>query len=135
MSITANSCIYAIIRYTKYQNNLFNSIFSSILSKITRKQGSSVNASYKVQDAAWICRYAMEQRPAFWQMPDSAYFESKQLYNTIREYTGQINGSTTSCIVFGCFLCQARTRSGHKKPGFFLGFLHSSCWAKVFAME
>ena len=23
-------------------------------------------------------------------MPDSAYFESKQLYNTIREYTGQI---------------------------------------------
>src|SRR5690606_33901295 len=23
-------------------------------------------------------------------MPDSAYFESKQLYNTLREYTGQI---------------------------------------------
>ena len=35
-------------------------------------------------------KYAMEQRPAFWQMPDSAYFESKQLYNTIREYTEQI---------------------------------------------
>jgi transposase len=32
----------------------------------------------------------MEQRPPFWKMPDSAYFESKQLYNTIREYTEQI---------------------------------------------
>jgi transposase len=42
------------------------------------------------KDAAWICRYAAEQRPAYWQMPDSAYFEGKQLYNTIREYTEQI---------------------------------------------
>jgi len=42
------------------------------------------------KDAAWICRYAIEQQPAYWQMPDSAYFESKQLYNTIREYTEQI---------------------------------------------
>lgn len=42
------------------------------------------------KDAGWICRYAIEQRPAYWQMPDSAYFECKQLYNTIREYTGQI---------------------------------------------
>ena len=42
------------------------------------------------KDAGWICRYAIEQRPAYWQMPDSAYLESKQLYNTIREYTDQI---------------------------------------------
>lgn len=42
------------------------------------------------KDAAWICRYAIDQRPAYWQMPDSAYFESKQLYNTIRVYTEQI---------------------------------------------
>ena len=42
------------------------------------------------KDAAWICRFAIDQRPAYWQMPDSAYFESKQLYNTIREYTEQI---------------------------------------------
>lgn len=42
------------------------------------------------KDAAWICRYAMEQVPDYWQMPDNAYFESKQLYNTIREYTEQI---------------------------------------------
>jgi transposase len=42
------------------------------------------------KDAAWICRYAIEQKPAYWEMPDSAYFESKQLYNTIREYTEQI---------------------------------------------
>jgi transposase len=42
------------------------------------------------KDAVWICRYAIEQRPAYWEMPDSAYFECKQLYNTIREYTEQI---------------------------------------------
>ena len=42
------------------------------------------------KDAAWICRYAIEQCPVYWEMPDSAYFESKQLYNTIREYTEQI---------------------------------------------
>ncbi|MBK6381944.1 MAG: transposase [Chitinophagaceae bacterium] len=42
------------------------------------------------KDAGWICRYAIEQNPPYWEMPDSAYFESKQLYNTIREYTEQI---------------------------------------------
>lgn len=42
------------------------------------------------KDAAWICRFAIEQEPPCWQMPDSAYFESKQLYNTIREYTEQV---------------------------------------------
>lgn len=42
------------------------------------------------KDAAWICRYAIEQVPPYWEMPDSAYFESKQLYNTIREYAEQI---------------------------------------------
>jgi transposase len=42
------------------------------------------------KDAAWICKYAIEQEPPFWEMPDSAYFECKQLYNTIREYAEQI---------------------------------------------
>jgi transposase len=42
------------------------------------------------KDAAWICRYAIEQKPPYWEMPDSAYFECKQLYNTIREYAEQI---------------------------------------------
>mgnify|MGYP001008504495 FL=1 len=42
------------------------------------------------KDAGWICRYAIEQQPPYWEMPDSAYFESKQLYNTIREYAEQI---------------------------------------------
>ena len=42
------------------------------------------------KDAGWICRYAREQRPPYWEMPDSAYFEGKQLYNTIREYAEQI---------------------------------------------
>lgn len=42
------------------------------------------------KDAGWICRYGIDQQPDYWQMPDSAYFESKQLYNTIREYTEQI---------------------------------------------
>lgn len=42
------------------------------------------------KDAAWICRYAIERRPPCWQMPDAAYFQGKQLYNTIREYAEQI---------------------------------------------
>jgi transposase len=42
------------------------------------------------KDATWICRYAIEQKPIPWQMPDGAYFQSKQLYNTIREYSEQI---------------------------------------------
>ena len=42
------------------------------------------------KDAGWICRYAMEQSPGYWEMPDSAYFEGKQLYNTIREYAEQV---------------------------------------------
>ena len=42
------------------------------------------------KDAGWICRFAIEQRPPAWQMPDSAYFQGKQLYNTIREYQEQI---------------------------------------------
>ena len=42
------------------------------------------------KDAGWICRYAIEQVPVYWEMPDSAYFEGKQLYNTIREYAEQI---------------------------------------------
>jgi transposase len=42
------------------------------------------------KDAGWICRYAVEQCPALWEMPCNAYFEGKQMYNTIREYAEQI---------------------------------------------
>ncbi len=42
------------------------------------------------KDAQWICRYAIEQKPELWEMPDQLYFQSKQLYNTIREYGEQI---------------------------------------------
>ena len=42
------------------------------------------------KDARWICIYGIERQPALWQMPDRAYFEGKQLYNTIREYSEQI---------------------------------------------
>ncbi len=42
------------------------------------------------KDSRWICQYALEQRPPFWQMPDSAYFECKQMFNTIREYAEQV---------------------------------------------
>ncbi len=42
------------------------------------------------KDAQWICRYAIDQKPALWEMPDTAYFESKQMYNTIRQYSEQI---------------------------------------------
>ena len=42
------------------------------------------------KDATWICRYAIERCPSYWEMPDPAYFEGKQLYGTIRQYAEQI---------------------------------------------
>jgi transposase len=42
------------------------------------------------KDALWICRFAIDQTPDLWEMPESAYFESKQLYNTIRQYSEEI---------------------------------------------
>ena len=42
------------------------------------------------KDAQWICRYAIDQKPGFWEMPDSTYFEGKQIYNTIRQYSEEI---------------------------------------------
>lgn len=37
-----------------------------------------------------LCRYAIDQKPELWEMPDTAYFESKQLYNIIRQYSEEI---------------------------------------------
>ncbi|TKK70361.1 IS110 family transposase [Ilyomonas limi] len=50
------------------------------------------------KDAQWICRYAIEQKPELWEMPDQLYFQSKQLYNTMRQYTEQIKASIISYI-------------------------------------
>ena len=42
------------------------------------------------KDAKWICKYAIDQQPELWEMPDPLYFQCKQLYNAIRTYSGQI---------------------------------------------
>jgi transposase len=42
------------------------------------------------KDSRWICQYAIDQQPPYWEMPDTAYFECKQIYNTIREFSEQI---------------------------------------------
>lgn len=42
------------------------------------------------KDAKWICKYAIDQHPLLWEMPDAAYFQCKQLYNAIRTYSEQI---------------------------------------------
>ena len=55
------------------------------------------------KDAQWICRYAIDQKPPLWEMPDTAYFESKQLYNTIRQYSEEIKRfNNTACVYYPC---------------------------------
>lgn len=60
------------------------------------------------KDAGWICRYAIEQTPPLWQMPDEAYFQGKQLYNTIREYQEQIKGFNNQLHSLGLLPVQSK---------------------------
>jgi transposase len=57
------------------------------------------------KDAMWICKFGIDQNPPYWQMPDNAYFESKQLYNTIREYTEQIKRFNVGCSLLFIEFC------------------------------
>ena len=66
------------------------------------------------KDAKWICRYAINQQPALRQMPDNAYFESKQICNTIRSFTEQIRMLSNQKHSIG--LLPAQSREGIKAP-------------------
>ncbi len=85
----ATGVYYIRLAFFLHQHDCKLSVVNAISIKRYIQMHLERNKSDK-KDSSWICKYAIEQRPDFWQMPDSAYFESKQLYNTIREYTEQI---------------------------------------------
>jgi transposase len=85
----ATGVYYIRLAFYLHQHSCQLSVVNAISIKRYIQMHLERNKSDK-KDAQWICRYAIEQRPAYWEMPDSAYFECKQLYNTIREYTEQI---------------------------------------------
>lgn len=85
----ATGVYYIRLAFFLHQHGCQLSVLNALSIKRFIQMHLERNKSDK-KDAAWICRYAIEQRPPYWEMPDSAYFEAKQLYNTIREYTEQI---------------------------------------------
>jgi transposase len=85
----ATGVYYIRLAFYLYQKGCKLSVINALSVKRYIQMHLERNKSDK-KDAAWICRYAIEQCPPYWEMPDSAYFESKQLYNTIREYAEQI---------------------------------------------
>lgn len=85
----ATGVYYIRLAFFLHQRSCELSVVNALSIKRFIQMHGERNKSDK-KDAQWICRYAIEQRPAIWQMPDSAYFQGKQLYNTIREYQEQI---------------------------------------------
>lgn len=85
----ATGVYYIRLAFYLHQHGCGLSVVNAIAVKRYIQMHLERNKSDK-KDAAWICRYAIEQHPPYWEMPDSAYFESRQLYNAIREYTEQI---------------------------------------------
>ena len=85
----ATGVYYIRLAFFLHAHNCTLSVVNALSIKRFIQMHGERNKSDK-KDAAWICRFAIEQKPPFWQMPDSAYFQGKQLYNTIREYQEQI---------------------------------------------
>ncbi len=85
----ATGVYYIRLAFFFHEQGCVQSVVNALAIKRYIQMHLERNKSDK-KDAAWICRYAIEQNPPYWQVPDSAYFESKHLYNTIREYTEQI---------------------------------------------
>lgn len=85
----ATGVYYIRLAFYLHEQGCVQSVVNALAIKRYIQMHLERNKSDK-KDAMWICKFAIDQNPPYWQMPDSAYFESKQLYNTIREYTEQI---------------------------------------------
>jgi transposase len=85
----ATGVYYIRLAFFLHQHGCALSVVNALSIKRFIQMHLERNKSDKI-DARWICHYAIEQRPTMWEMPDNAYFEGKQLYNTIREYGEQI---------------------------------------------
>lgn len=85
----ATGVYYVRLTFFLHSKNCAISVVNALKIKRYIQMQLEKNKSDK-KDAGWICRYAIDQKPVFWEMPDNAYFESKQMYNTIRQYSEQI---------------------------------------------
>jgi transposase len=85
----ATGVYYIRLAFFLHQHNCTLSVVNALSIKRFIQMHLDRNKSDK-KDARWICLYGIEQQPPTWQMPDQPYFEAKQLYNTIREYSEQI---------------------------------------------
>lgn len=85
----ATGVYYIRLAFFLHSHSCTQSVVNALSIKRFIQMHGERNKSDK-KDARWICRYAIEQQPPLWQMPDSAYFQGKQLYNTIREYGEQV---------------------------------------------
>jgi transposase len=85
----ATGVYYVRLAFFLHQQQCAISVVNALSIKRYIQMQLERNKSDK-KDAGWICRYAIDQKPALWEMPDPAYFESKQLYNTIRQYSEEI---------------------------------------------
>jgi transposase len=85
----ATGVYYVRLAFFLHQQHCALSVVNALTIKRYIQMQLERNKSDK-KDAGWICRFAIDQTPALWEMPDSAYFESKQLYNTIRQYSEEI---------------------------------------------
>ena len=85
----ATGVYYVRLAFFLHGKNCTISVVNALKIKRYIQMQLEKNKSDK-KDAQWICRYAIDQNPQPWEMPDTAYFESKQLYNTIRQYSEEI---------------------------------------------
>lgn len=85
----ATGVYYVRLAFFLHGKNCTISVVNALKIKRYIQMQLEKNKSDK-KDAQWICRYAIDQNPQCWEMPDTTYFESKQLYNTIRQYSEEI---------------------------------------------
>ncbi len=74
----ATGVYYIRLAFFLHQHGCSLSVVNALSIKRFIQMHGERNKSDK-KDARWICRYAIEQKPLPWQMPDSAYFQGKQL--------------------------------------------------------
>jgi len=64
------------------------------------------------KDAGWICRYAVEQQPAYWQMPDSAYSSGTSIQAKPRIY--KRGGKNLRDVLYMCSMNAMKTNTACK---------------------
>jgi transposase len=104
----ATGVYYVRLAFFLHENNCALSVVNALSIKRYIQMHLERNKSDK-KDAQWICKFAIEQKPELWEMPSGAYFESKQLYNTIREYSEQIKRFNNQLHSLGLLPVQSKS--------------------------